>query len=165
MHLKDLKRPRIMMPHEPRLPLVLRTTADVERLLANSRHVRKLPPSGLKIAIAGLDASMAANLSASIDTYVKACGCAAGGAFALVSLAAMAASLGLLISQRGPRWSDLPLLVLGVLLALLFGGLGKLFGLVLARWRFESRCRRVIRVLSRDQQPNEEDDRWPVANG
>jgi hypothetical protein len=128
--------------------LVVRTTADVETLLANSRHVRKLPESGLTIAVAGLDASMAEMLSASIKAYVKACGCAAGGAFALVALAALVAGMVLQMSQRGPRWFDLVVLVLGAFGALLLGGLGKLFGLMWARWRFESRCREVIRALA-----------------
>ena len=139
------------MPNESRLPLVVRTSADVKILLANSRHVRKLPESGLRIAVAGLDASIAEKLSASIDAYVKACGCAVGGLFTLVGLAAVVAGVTLQIAQRGPRWSDLGLAALGVLGAFLVGGLGKLFGLMLARWRFESRCREVIRAIPREQ--------------
>ncbi|CAN7741105.1 hypothetical protein [Variovorax sp. LjRoot178] len=147
------------MPGVSRLPLIVRTSADVSSLLANSRHVRKLPESGLKIAVVGLDAALAEKLSVSIERYVKACGCAAGGVFVLVSLAALVGGIALLIAQRGPRWSDLGLLVLGVLGALLLGGIGKLFGLMQARWRFERKCREVILSLQQSDERNGEVDR------
>lgn len=135
-----------------RLPLVVHTSADVKTLLANSRQVRRLPESGLKISIAGLDPLLADKLNGSIVAYVKACGCAAGGVFALVSLAAVVAGLAVQMAQHGPHWSDIGLAAIGLFGAVLMGGLGKVCGLVLARWQFERRCREVIRVLSRDQE-------------
>ena len=137
---------------EPCLPMVVRTTADVESLLANSRQVRRLPESGLTIAVPSLDPLLAKKLNNSIVAYVKACGCATGGALALVSLVGGVATLALRIAQYGPRWSDFGLAAIGLFAALLMGGIGKIGGLTFARWRLESHCREVIQALAKDRE-------------
>jgi hypothetical protein len=130
-----------------RLPLVVRTAADVQALRANSRTVRRLPVGGLKIAIDGLNADAAKTLKARIGAYVSACGCAEGGASALIALFGVLVFFAVRIPARGARWSDLGMVATGLLLVVLGGGLGKLFGLTIARLRFERCCDEVIRMI------------------
>ena len=132
-----------------RLPLVVRTVADVAALQANSRAVRKLPADGLKIAIDGLPADAAQTLKARISAYVRACGCAEGGACALIALLGVGVFIALRILARGARWSDLGMAAIGLLLAVLVGGLGKALGLTIARLRFERCCEEVIQMIKK----------------
>ncbi|MGF6971571.1 hypothetical protein OKW43_008666 [Paraburkholderia sp. WC7.3g] len=145
---QDLKIDLSGGPLTSRLPLVVRTSADVKALRANSRAVRRLPRTGLKIAIDGLDPCQAQKLQERISAYVQSCGCAEGGATALVAIVAVLALLTLQISARGPRWGDLGAAAMGLLLAMLLGGLAKLLGLTIARLRFKRCCSNVIRMTN-----------------
>ena len=136
-------------PTTSRLPLVVRTVADVEALRENSRAVRKLPANGLKIAIDGLCADAAQTLKARISAYVRACGCAEGGACALIVLLGVFLFIALRIIARGAQWRDLGIAASGLLLAVLVGGLGKALGLTIARLRFERCCDDVIRMIKK----------------
>jgi hypothetical protein len=130
-----------------RLPLVVRTLADVAALRANSRAVRRLPADGLKIAIEGLHGDVAQQLPARISAYVRACGCAEGGAFALIALVGVFIFIALRIHHQGAHWSDFGITAIGVLLAVLVGGMGKALGLMIARLRFERCCEEVIQRI------------------
>ena len=129
-----------------RLPLVVRTLADVAALRANSRAVRRLPADGVKIAIEGLPNDVAQKLKARISAYVRACGCGEGGACALIALGGVITFIALRIHQQGAHWSDLGITAIGLLLAILAGGLGKALGLTMARLRFERCCDEVIQA-------------------
>jgi hypothetical protein len=126
---------------------VVRTAADVETLRANSRAVRHLPATGLKIAIDGLNRNAAQLLKSRIGTYVRACGCAEGGAGAFIALLGVMGFITIRIGVRGVQWSDLGTVAIGLLLAVLAGGLGKLIGLTIARLRFERCCSKVIQMI------------------
>jgi hypothetical protein len=134
-------------PSTSRLPLVVRTEADVRALRANSRAVRRLPADGLKIAIDGLNADATQTLKARIVAYIRACGCAEGGACALIALLGILVFVAVRISAHGTRWSDLGMAAAGLLLAVLIGGLGKQLGVTIARIRFERCCDAVIRKI------------------
>lgn len=132
---------------DSRLPLIVRTAADVTALRKNSRAVRRLPARGVKIAIDGLDPDAAHRLKTRMDAYIRSCGCAAGAASALVTLLGVLVFIGADVSTRGVRWSDLGIGAMGMLLALLVAGIGKLTGLTLARFRFERCCEQIIRII------------------
>ncbi len=131
----------------PRLPLVLQSLADVELIRIHARAVRKLPRAGPKVAIPGLEAPCARQLEMRIRAYIQACGCAEGAATALIGLLSVLGWVAQGVALRGPQWSDLGTVVVGLLLAVLGGGLGKLLGLAIARLRFERGCALVIRSL------------------
>ena len=130
-----------------RLPLVLQSVADVELVRVHARAVRRLPQTGPKVAIPGLEARRARQLEQRIRAYIRACGCAEGAATALVGMFSAIAWVAHGVALRGPRWSDLATAAAGLLLALLGGGVGKLLGLAVARLRFERSCVRAIRSL------------------
>jgi hypothetical protein len=130
------------------LPLIVRTASDVQVLRDNARAVRRLPRRGVQVAVNRLSADEARNFQASIAAYVRACGCAEGGATAFVAAIAVATSLAWRMYVRGPRWSDVGAAVEGVCLAVLLAGLAKVFGLLAARRRFERSCDEVIRMIN-----------------
>lgn len=132
-----------------RLPLIVRSASDIKTLRANSRELRRLPPEGLRVAIDGLDLAAARELQTRIRSYMKACGCAEGGAAALVAMLAVLTSIALQMSVRGPRWGDLGMAAAGLPLALVVGGMGKMLGLTVARFRFERCCSNVIRIIAK----------------
>lgn len=128
-----------------RLPLVVRTRDDVALMLRNPRLVRKLPAQGIHIAVEGLDRVAAERLRTATAAYVRACGCAAGGVSALLSLLIVVIALGSQMLRHGLRWSDPLELFVGVVGAVLLGGgLGKAAGMAAARARFMRTCRQVI---------------------
>jgi len=127
--------------------MVVRSAADLQLLRANPRAVRRLPSTGLEVAIAGLDAAHARRLEHRIRAYVRACGCAEGGAAALLGVLSTLAWVASHVAARGPQWSDLARVAVGVLLAVVLGGLGKLLGVAIARARFERCCVATRRAL------------------
>jgi len=127
----------------------VRSADDVRTLLAHSRAVRRLPGAGPEVDIAGLDAQKARRLERRIAGYIRACGCAEGGAAALIAMLGVIAWVDHAITARGPRWSDLAALAGGLALAALCGGLGKLLGLEIARLRFERSGAEVIAALGK----------------
>src|SRR5690348_3019858 len=68
-----------------RLPIVIRTAADIERLLSSPRAAKRLPRGGLAIDIPGIDEHTRDRFRVRLNKYVHACGCAAGGATFLVT--------------------------------------------------------------------------------
>ena len=130
-----------------RLPLVLRSAADVEALRANSWAVRRLPRAGPKVSIAGCDPTQARRLEARIASYIRACGCAEGAAAALSCMVVVFYLIAIQLATCGPRWIDVAAAVIGVLVAVLFGGVGKLLGLTISRLRFKRSCLEFIRSL------------------
>ena len=53
------------------------------------------------------------------------------------------------MKAQGPRLSDLGTAAVGMFLAVLLGGLGKLLGLTITRLRFERSCSEVIRTIKK----------------
>lgn len=131
-----------------RLPLRIRTTADLERLKANARALRTLPRAGLMVSIPGLNELQRRQLERSIRAYVRSCGCAEGAAAALIGAILVVGFIAFQMWTRGPQWSDVALVSLGLFAAVLAGGLGKMLGITIARLRFEHCCQRVIGSLS-----------------
>jgi hypothetical protein len=130
-----------------RLPLVVRTAADIDALRVNSRAVRRLPSDGPRIALDGLNAAAAQTLKARTSAYIRACGCGEGAACALIALSGVIVFVVARISSHGARFSDMVIAAIGVLFAVLVGGLGKLLGLTMARIRFQRYCDKVIRMI------------------
>ena len=106
-----------MSTQGPRLPLIVRTAADVQTLRANARAVRRLPRQGVQVVIAGLEPHQAHRLRTRLGAYVGACGCAEGGAAALIGMLGVLAWIAIQMEARGPRWSDLGVAAAGMLLA------------------------------------------------
>ena len=134
-----------------RLPLRIRTAADVETLKANARSLRRLPCAGVEVRIPGLNPVHSRRLERRIRAYIRACGCAEGAAAALIGATLAIAFVTIQEWTRGPQWSDLASLAMGLFLALLAGGLGRLLGITIARLRFEHCCRRVTGSLGADR--------------
>ena len=118
---------------DARLSLRIRTTADLETLKRNAHAFRTLPRAGLVVSIPGLSAHQSRQLERSIRAYVRSCGCAEGAAAALIGAILVVGFIAFRIWMRGPQWSDVALVSLGLFVAVLAGGLGKLFGLAIAR--------------------------------
>jgi hypothetical protein len=129
-----------------RLPLVVRTAADVRVLRDNSRAVRRLPAGGVIVAVDHLDVDLARTLKASAAAYIRSCGCAEGGVCAIIVLLGVLVLIVFRIATHDIRWSDLGIAGAGFFMAVLAGGLGKLIGLTIARLRFERICDDVIRM-------------------
>lgn len=132
-----------------RLPIVLRSAADIEALKNHPRGVRKLPPNGVRLDIDGLNADAALRFTHETGIYVRACGCAFGGACALAALSLVLAATALRVVQQGPRWQDLAMAAAGIVLAFLCAGLGKFVGMALAKWRFQRCCDDVLHAIDR----------------
>jgi hypothetical protein len=125
----------------------VRTTSDIRILRDNASAVRRLPRDGIRVVVPGLNADESQNFQKRISTYVRACGCAEGGAMALVGATSVLASLAWRAHVRGPRWSDFAMTAAGLVLAGLLGGLGKVVGLFIARVRFERWCNAAIEII------------------
>jgi hypothetical protein len=130
-----------------RLPLRVRTVADVEVLLDNARWVRRLPREGVVVVLAGLDPHESRRLEERIRGYIRSCGCAEGGAAALSTAILAISFIAFQIWRDGPQWSELGVAAAGLVLTVLAAGIGKLAGLTLARLRFERCCRSVVEEL------------------
>jgi hypothetical protein len=130
-----------------RLPLVVRTTADIRTLRDNARATRRLPREGIQVVIHGLNRDETRRIEKRICQYVQACGCAQGGATALIATMLVLTSLAWRMSVRGPHWSDFGAAAVGLILIVLVGGLGKTIGLLIARLRFERWCNNVIKTI------------------
>jgi uncharacterized membrane protein len=130
-----------------RLPLRVRTAADLEALKANARALRKLPRAGLEVRIPDLDPLQSRRLERRIRVYIRSCGCAEGAAAALIVAILAIGFIAFQAWTRGPQWSDIVWVAVGLFLAVVAGGLGKLLGVAIARLRFEQCCRRVIGSL------------------
>jgi hypothetical protein len=133
----------------PRLPLIVRTAADMQLLLANARAIRRLPRHGVQVAIAGLEPCQAHRLRTRLGAYIGACGCAEGGAAALIGMLGVLVWIAIQMTARGPQLSDLGTAAAGGLLAVVLGGLGKLLGVTITRLRFERCCIKVLRTINK----------------
>ena len=134
-----------------RLPLRVRTAADLEALKRNAQALRKLPRAGLEVRIPHLDPLQSRRLERRIRAYIRSCGCAEGAASALIVAILVIGFIAFQAWTRGPQWSDVAWLAVGLFLAVVAGGLGKLLGTAIARLRFEHCCRRVIGSLDAEQ--------------
>lgn len=132
-----------------RLPLIVRTSKDLKTLRSNPRAVRRLPRDGIRIAVDGLNDAEAQQLRAQICDYIRSCGCAEGAVTALAALVGVIVAITTRIAQFGVQWSDLGFLILGTLLTVSLGGIAKVFGLAVARWRFKRFCTAAIRIIDR----------------
>jgi hypothetical protein len=131
---------------DPRLPLLVRSIAEIELLLANPRAIRRLPRAGIRVAHEECDPRVSETIQTGLLAYINACGCAEGGATAGITLLAVVAFMARQVTTRGPHWSDLGLAAAGLVLVLTVGGLGKLLGVALARVRFARCCRRALQI-------------------
>src|SRR6267154_745274 len=74
-----------------RFPLVIRTISDIEKLMMSPKAAKRLPRGGLIITIPGLGESRRNEFQSQVNKYIRACGCAAGGATFLTVSAALIA--------------------------------------------------------------------------
>lgn len=129
-----------------RLPGVIRTVADVEQLMRSPAAVRRLPRSGIPVALSGVDPQTRNHFQGRLREYIAACGCGAGAAACLASLVILAGYLFLLAPQAS--WLQLSgIAVAGFVGALAVTGIAKLIALRVARARFERSCARLIQSL------------------
>ena len=128
-----------------RTPAVINTIADLERLMKLPRAAKRLPAGGIPITIPGVDDRMRANFQSALRDYIRACGCGAGGAAFLVSLALL---VGYVLAVAPESWLRLAVIVLtGLIGAIVLSGAAKLVALRIARARFEKSGARLIRSL------------------
>lgn len=130
-----------------RLPLLVRTARDVETLKSNSRAVRKLPRAGLEVSIPDLHPVECRRLEQRLRSHIRSCGCAEGAAAALIGLLLVGSCVAIQVWTHGPQWIDVGMVIVGALVAVLLGGLGKLIGVAIARLRFEYCCSRILQVM------------------
>jgi hypothetical protein len=130
-----------------RVPVVIRSVADIRILSASPKAAKRLPPEGIVVAIPGLDDASREAFRLQTRRYARACGCAAGGAiFLLASIAVTAYAASLALDHA---WASLArALVAGVILVPTLTVAGKFFGLWIARLRFRRTCARLILSLS-----------------
>ena len=122
------------------VPLVIRTRADIQALSAFPQTLKRLPPEGPIVDVPELDESAREAFRLQIRRYIRACGCAAGGATFLVTSAACMACAGCL--AFGQAWSSVAKTIgAGAILVPIFTVAAKLLGLRLARPRFSPRLR------------------------
>jgi hypothetical protein len=141
----DINRPEGCGP----LPLIVRSRADIEALSASPKALKRLPPEGLVVDVPGLDETGREAFRLQIRKYIRACGCAAGGATFLLTSVACIACAGYL--AFGHAWSGAArTIVAGVILVPIFTMAAKFLGLRFARLRFRRSCARLIRSLSGD---------------
>lgn len=129
------------------LPLVVRTRADIEALSALPKALKRLPPDGLIVDIPGLDQTARDAFRQEARKYIRACGCAAGGATFLISAAVCVARSTSL--AFGGDWSGAIVTIgIGLILVLLLTAVAKFLGLGFARRRFRRACARLDASLS-----------------
>jgi hypothetical protein len=128
-------------------PLVIRTVFDIEKLMISPRAAKRLPQGGLVISIPGLNEHARTEFQTQLSTYIRSCGCAAGGATFLIASAVFIAYTVAVALNR--RWTDLvraiPAALIGVMILTV---IAKLLGLYVARLRFRRSCASLIRSLS-----------------
>jgi hypothetical protein len=128
------------------VPLVIRTRADIQALSAFPQTLKRLPPEGPIVDVPELDESAREAFRLQIRRYIRACGCAAGGATFLLASAACMACAGYL--AFGQAWSSVAKTIgAGAILVPIFTVAAKLLGLRLARRRFRHDCARLIRAM------------------
>jgi hypothetical protein len=130
-----------------RLPLVIRSIADLRALWASPRAAKRLPPEGLVVAIPGLDEGRRDRFRLEIKRYGRACGCAAGGAtflLATASFLARAAAVGLRHDLAG----FIRTIVAAVIFVPILTIAAKFLGLWIARLRFRRSCARLLRSMA-----------------
>lgn len=132
--------------HDSPAPLVLRRAEDLAVLLQSVRARRRLPKGGLMIDLPGLEESQRRRAQEQLNALAHACGCAEGGALALIALLG---ALGLAInSGLHANWLNLAWIGLGSLVGVpLAAGAGKLAGKAIARLRFQRACIRLLQQL------------------
>ena len=131
-----------------RLPLRVRTAADLEALRINAQGPSKAATRRPGGQHSRLDPAPTRRLERRIRAYIRSCGCAEGATAALIAAILLIGFIAFQMWTRGPQWLDIASVAVGLFLAVVAGGLGKLLGIVIARLRFEHCCRRVIGSLS-----------------
>lgn len=132
-----------------RIPAVISTIAHLELLMKSPRAAKRLPGSGIPVTIPGVDDRMRADFRSALSSYTRACGCGAGGAAFVASLASVA---GYVLAVTPESWSRLAVVLLaGVIGAIIASGVAKLVALRIARTRFEKSCARLIASLKKDR--------------
>jgi hypothetical protein len=127
-----------------RIPLIVRTIGDLEILRNSPAAIRHLPKQGISVSLRGVEAKQSREFEDSLRTYVRACGCAAGGVAALLGIAGVAVWGAVTIVNNGLRLGDIRFLLAALVLGTLLGGIGKALGLIVARVRFVRSCDRIL---------------------
>lgn len=125
-------------------PIVVRSLADVQRILENARSLRRTPRTALDLdAVSSRDA---ARIQTRINLHAADCGCNAGSVTGAVALLAYAAYI--LVSVGSPvQWASQHLLV-GTTVVIGSALAGKAFGIVHARLQLVGELERLPDQLS-----------------
>jgi hypothetical protein len=130
------------------VPLVIRTVADINALMASPRVLKRLPPNGLVVDIPGLDEKERDAFRLETKRYARACGCSAGGATFILTTAACIAYAFYLALDRD--WTGFTGTIVVAMFVVPFLTItAKFLGLRFARLRFRRGCARLIRSVSR----------------
>jgi hypothetical protein len=129
------------------VPLVIRTVADINALMATPRVLKRLPPNGLVVDIPGLDEKVRDTFRLETKRYARACGCSAGGAtFILATAACIAYACHLALDQDWAGFTST--IVVAMFVVPFLTVTAKFLGLQFVRLRFRRQCARVIWSLS-----------------
>jgi hypothetical protein len=122
----------------------IRTVADLESLLAKPRRGRR--PDQLVLDVEGLPDKDVKSWQTELSRYYFACGCEFGSVVLLVAL--LSYVIVVAVASHGfetATWRDL---VGGVVVCVIAAGVGKLTGLLYARYRLRMTARSIIARLN-----------------
>jgi hypothetical protein len=123
--------------------LYIQTVGDLESLL--NRRRREGRPARLVLDVEGLAEADAKRWEARLSRYYFACGCESGSVALLIALAAYVIALALAPGGFGAaNWRHV---VAGVAVGFVAAGIGKVAGLIHARWRLRTTIRSLAGTL------------------
>lgn len=129
-----------------RLPFVISTADDLRALTVSPKVFRRLPPSGVIVALPGVDETAQQAFRQEIGRYARACGCSAGAVTFLLATASLAVCVILLIHSHA--WMPaIEAAVAGIIVVLLLTVSSKALSISLAGWRFRRRCAQMLEIF------------------
>lgn len=117
------------------LPLVIRSIDDIESILKRPGEARRLPRSGVKVALIA-PPDHARRFEERLEAYVAACGCGESATAAMIIFATGLIYTGLATVRRGAGLFILGDLLITLFAAILIAGVVKAAAIRFARFRF-----------------------------
>lgn len=125
------------------LPLIIRSTDDIEQLTTRLAEVRRMPRSGVKVVLsAPANDQLAFELAC--RRFISACGCGAGAAAGAATLLIGLAAVLQHVTAEGLTVWTLGRLALAFIAAFVATGAAKLTSMTIERRRFATAGRRLI---------------------